>query len=306
MQTNPFTGFVRSRFVAVSLAVMLSGCAHTYTLTPGSPAEAFDRINGAVEGRTARILFVDDTSQRGAHVRITADSVLWNDPDALVGALQPQETGEACLPVQSVPTAHVKQITVMRRTRSALIGAAIGLVGGAAFGILPSVARGESFPADDDRLGSIKIFSPLFAAAGAIGGAVFGFKRGTVDTYVFSGFEDKAEADRFARHFAGRSERIMALFEHLRQAIRAFGPRPVNERITPSNVIYIARRTPFCYIVVQANTLQVYLAVPPTGIDDPRGLLRPWAGGDSTFRLTPDDDAEYAVFLIEQAYKKEL
>jgi predicted transport protein len=82
----------------------------------------------------------------------------------------------------------------------------------------------------------------------------------------------------------------------------------IQETINKQYIAYKTTRN-FCEIVVQAKGLKIYVDISKEdGIEDPRAVTEDcstkghWATGNTRFFLSPDDDMDYALSIIKQAY----
>lgn len=112
-------------------------------------------------------------------------------------------------------------------------------------------------------------------------------------------------------HLAGKPARLVEMFNILQEGIFAFALEEGGIIETP-NKLYISYRhgRNFCEIEIQAKSLKLTLDIPQTDLNDPRGLARDvasvghWATGDTQLKIESMEQAEYALELIEQAYRQ--
>lgn len=110
------------------------------------------------------------------------------------------------------------------------------------------------------------------------------------------------------QHLAGKPPAIAALFHGLTDAVRSLGA-DVHE--VPRRHMVVYRTTSnFCSFVVQASKLLVYLDIPLSELLDPMGRAEDcsrigrWATGETRVYVKTQEESEYAMSLIRQAYER--
>jgi predicted transport protein len=118
-----------------------------------------------------------------------------------------------------------------------------------------------------------------------------------------------AEQYELSYHLDGKSQGVSNLLQELREAITSLSDYgDVQETINKKYIAYKTTKN-FCEIVVQAKGLKIYVDITKEeGLADPRAITEDcstkghWATGDTRFYLSPEDDIDYAMSLIKQAY----
>ncbi len=99
----------------------------------------------------------------------------------------------------------------------------------------------------------------------------------------------------------------MDLFQRLRKRILNLDPS-VREEIKKWYIAY-KTTTNFVDVVLQRKQLRLSLNMRFSEINDPRGLCRNvtnvgrWGNGDVEVGLSPTEDLDYILYLIQQSYE---
>lgn len=112
-----------------------------------------------------------------------------------------------------------------------------------------------------------------------------------------------------SHHLGGKPQEVIRLFEELREAIMSFSDEGhIQETINKQYLAYKTTRN-FCEIVVQAKGLKVYIDIDNgEGFEDSKILTEDcstkghWATGNTRFFVASEDEIDYALSLIKQAY----
>jgi predicted transport protein len=112
-----------------------------------------------------------------------------------------------------------------------------------------------------------------------------------------------------SHHLGGKPQEVIRLFEELREAIMSLSDEGnIQETINKQYLAYKTTRN-FCEIVVQAKGLKVYIDIDQgEGFEDPKTVTEDcsakghWATGNTRFFLSSEDETDYALSLIRQAY----
>lgn len=110
-------------------------------------------------------------------------------------------------------------------------------------------------------------------------------------------------------HLRGGSS-TRQLFEEFRKEVLAIDPC-VSEEFLKQYVAYKAE-TNFVDVVPQASRMRMVLNVKFHELNDPRGLaedvtnLGRWGNGDAEIRVSSVDDLSYALWLVRQAFEKQM
>lgn len=116
-----------------------------------------------------------------------------------------------------------------------------------------------------------------------------------------------SRAYTLADHSENLPEHIMDLFQRLRKRILNLDPS-VREEIKKWYIAY-KTTTNFVDVVLQRKQLRLSLNMRFFEINDPRGLCRDvtnvgrWGNGDVEVGLSPTEDLDYIVYLIQQSYE---
>jgi len=113
----------------------------------------------------------------------------------------------------------------------------------------------------------------------------------------------------FSHHLGGKPQEVIRLFEELREAVMNLSDEGnIQETINKQYLAYKTTKN-FCEIVVQAKGLKVYIDIEKgEGFEDPKTLTEDcstkghWATGNTRFFLSSQEDIDYALSLIKQAY----
>jgi predicted transport protein len=111
-------------------------------------------------------------------------------------------------------------------------------------------------------------------------------------------------------HLDQKPEAVRAVFQTIRDRILAWASEEGGIIETP-NKLYIGYRhgRNFCEIQIQARGLKAYLDIAHAELDDPKGLARDvagvghWGTGDVEIKIDHINQVEYALEMIEQAYR---
>lgn len=107
-------------------------------------------------------------------------------------------------------------------------------------------------------------------------------------------------------HLAGKPEGIVELYNLLRNRIVELGD--VQVRPTKLYIGFVGNGN-FCDAHIQRGSIKLWINVPPDRLHDPLKIARDvsqvghWGNGDIELMLTNEDELEYALSLIKQAYK---
>lgn len=164
---------------ALSIALLLSGCAHVRPADPTAAGTDLDDINARLAGCTARVRLADDTKLVAHDVRISSDSVSFR-PQRFPGLESPWPARE----VRELPTSEVYSIEVTNRSWGAADGALIGTVAGILAGAALGAAMNE---ADEGSIWSNEtgalIGSGVFGVLGMGVGLLVGVGRGSTEVF---------------------------------------------------------------------------------------------------------------------------
>jgi predicted transport protein len=111
-------------------------------------------------------------------------------------------------------------------------------------------------------------------------------------------------------HLSDKPQQIKDLFNILREEILKLDEQ-IQEKVKKHYIAFALDRN-FVEIVVQSNTLKVYVDVPKKELNDTKNIAEDcsevghWATGDSVFKITNNDDISYAISLIKQSYESKL
>ena len=114
----------------------------------------------------------------------------------------------------------------------------------------------------------------------------------------------------YSDHFSGKAEIIKNLFNKLKEEILKLDDQ-IQEKIKKHYIAFALDRN-FVEIVIQANSLKVYLDIHRKELDDPKNItgdcseVGHWATGDSSFKLQSIEEIPYAITLIKQSYENKL
>jgi len=123
--------------------------------------------------------------------------------------------------------------------------------------------------------------------------------------------EGKAEAHyTIDYHLAKRAKNVQELYQAIREGIFAL-EREEGDIIETPNKLYIAYRhgRNFCEVEVQARAVKLHIDIPYERLEDPRGMARDvsdighWGTGATNVKIDSIEQVEYALGLIEQAYR---
>jgi predicted transport protein len=110
------------------------------------------------------------------------------------------------------------------------------------------------------------------------------------------------------QHLIGRTPAIAGLLHGLSDAIRALG---ADVQEVPRRHMVVYRTTAnFCSLVIQASKLVVYVDIPVSELLDPLGKAEDcsqigrWATGETRVNVKTQEEVDYAMSLIRQAYKR--
>lgn len=114
-------------------------------------------------------------------------------------------------------------------------------------------------------------------------------------------------------HLNGKPLRVTTLFQDLRKAILSLNNHGnVLEKVNKRIISYKTAQN-FCEVVVKTTGLLVFVDISKEeGLDDPRSITEDcstkgrWGSGKTRFRLLPEDSIDYALSIIQQAYKLRL
>jgi predicted transport protein len=120
---------------------------------------------------------------------------------------------------------------------------------------------------------------------------------------------EASEQYDLSHHLGGKPQEVIRLFEELREAIMSLSDEGnIQETINKQYLAYKTTRN-FCEIVVQAKGLKVYIDIDQgEGFKDPKTVTEDcsakghWATGNTRFFLSSEDETDYALSLIKQAY----
>lgn len=111
-------------------------------------------------------------------------------------------------------------------------------------------------------------------------------------------------------HISDKSDLIKGLFKSLQEEILKMDGQ-IQEKIKKHYIAFALDRN-FAEVVVQANSLKIYVDLPISKLNDPNGLLEDcskvghWATGSAVFKLGNLSDIPYAISLIRQSYEDKL
>ena len=106
-----------------------------------------------------------------------------------------------------------------------------------------------------------------------------------------------------------RDKRIIELYELLKERIKNLGDDI--EVVPRKEYIGFRRKRPFTDITFFTDHLTIAINMKKGELDDPKKICKDvsnqghWGNGDYEFRLVPDGDLDYIMFLLKQSYKKQ-
>ena len=171
---------MRRAIAAITVTVMVAGCAHVHPCDPAAPGVDLDDVNTALADRPVRVSLVDGTTLLAHSVVIGVDST------SLIPTRQPRSLppGRAAIGT-SLRTSEIATITVTRHGRGALEGTLLGLGIGAGFGFILGVSTGGDeegpYPLSAVEVGLLGAYICGVLAAGA--GLLLGVVNGSKDVY---------------------------------------------------------------------------------------------------------------------------
>ncbi len=114
--------------------------------------------------------------------------------------------------------------------------------------------------------------------------------------------------DDISDHLKDKSPNVSSLFQELREAILSLsGEEKIRESVTKLYIAYKSNKN-FCEINVQKKAIKIYIDIDISLLSDPKGIAEDcskvgrWATGKTRFSIISDDEIEYALSLIQQAY----
>jgi predicted transport protein len=125
---------------------------------------------------------------------------------------------------------------------------------------------------------------------------------------AFSAVDSEIEVYTEDMHLAKGGEDIKNLYERIKEAFLSWGDITVEIK-----KVYIAFKvqTNFADITIQNKALKIFINLRKGELTDPQGLARDISetghhgNGDYQVQISNDDDLEYVLSLIKQAYKKQ-
>jgi len=111
-------------------------------------------------------------------------------------------------------------------------------------------------------------------------------------------------------HLSNKSERIVELFREIQERILKFDEK-INEKPLKYYIAYELERN-FCEVVIQTNTLKIYLDISKSDLNDLKNIAEDckevghWATGDCVFKVSSLEEIDYAISLIKQSYESKL
>ncbi len=139
--------------IIYTLSLLIPGCTHIHKYS------TFDELNSKTKGKEAKITLINEQELIGKDIYISSDSTFWIDPD--------RENKK------SIITPEVSSIFIKDRTRGAIAGLGLGLLGGAAVGCL---YRGWFWP----------IVNAITTGIGGLLGFSYGLIVGVNDKFIIN------------------------------------------------------------------------------------------------------------------------
>jgi len=112
--------------------------------------------------------------------------------------------------------------------------------------------------------------------------------------------------DLFKKNWQGTKE----IFDRLNDRILSLDNFIV-KKISKLYVAYKINNKNFCEVCIQASKLRIYIDIDIKKLDDPKNITKDcsnigrWGTGTTEFNLESDEDIEYSLILIKQAYKRQ-
>lgn len=105
-----------------------------------------------------------------------------------------------------------------------------------------------------------------------------------------------------------RDEKVVDLYNELKDRILNLGEVEIIPR---KEYIGFRKKRPFCDVVFYTDHLRILVNLKKGQLDDPKNFTKDmsgqghWGNGDYEIRLSPNDELDYVMFLINQSYKKQ-
>lgn len=112
--------------------------------------------------------------------------------------------------------------------------------------------------------------------------------------------------DLFKKNWQGTKE----IFDRLNDRILSLD-NSIVKKISKLYVAYKINNKNFCEVCIQASKLRIYIDIDIKKLDDPKNITKDcsnigrWGTGTTEFNLESDEDIEYSLILIKQAYKRQ-
>jgi hypothetical protein len=163
--------------VALSVVLVVAGCAHVRRADPTTPRAYLDEVNAGIAGQVARVRLSDGTEMLAQDVSVSADS-LYMRPQKM------DDVGWWLGPRRAVPIRQVASVEVTRRGRGAVDGGLLGFgVGAVAGSALVLVSAGGSSDSVWGTEGAVLVWGPISGAIGACVGSLLGAVAGSREVY---------------------------------------------------------------------------------------------------------------------------
>jgi len=105
-----------------------------------------------------------------------------------------------------------------------------------------------------------------------------------------------------------REEKVIDLYNELKERILNLGEVEIIPR---KEYIGFRKKRPFCDVIFYTDHLRILINLKKGMLDDPKNLTKDmssvghFGNGDYEIRLSPNDELDYVMFLINQSYKKQ-
>jgi predicted transport protein len=105
-----------------------------------------------------------------------------------------------------------------------------------------------------------------------------------------------------------REEKVIDLYNELKERILNLGEVEIIPR---KEYIGFRKKRPFCDVIFYTDHLRIQINLKKGMLDDPKNLTKDmssvghFGNGDYEIRLSPNDELDYVMFLINQSYKKQ-
>lgn len=173
-----------TRFSVLLGVLLMCGCSSVETIRTEGDAQSIRKMNRDLRGQVVRMELHSGETMHVTSLYVESDSVTWIDGRSNT--------------LRSERTVNIRELSVRKAGKGALVGLAAGVVVGAGIGVVRAVAEGDD-PASDPigatREEKVRIYPPAHAVYTSLISTPIGAALGSKKSYRFESPHPQPELD---------------------------------------------------------------------------------------------------------------